>query len=291
VLPNLVVIGARKCGTTSLHRYLSVHPEIWMSTQKELGLFRVNRGDWRSRIDWYKAQFPVPAAVRGESTPGYSAYPLGPDVPARMQETIPTARLIYLVGDPLRRITAQWVHWYAYGYDREPKYLSARNADQPLADILRSWSDPRNAYVAPSRYATQLERYLRHFPQERILLVDQSELKRRRKDTLTNVFRFLGVDPEFESPEFSAELNPGAHKRRQLSSYWRLRRGLLQAGGSRIPASIRQPIGSRLGRVLSRPVARPEIRDQFPAGLVELLHEETDRLRALTGQSFESWSV
>src|SRR4051794_25988719 len=66
VLPNLLVIGAAKCGTTSLHEYLALHPDIAMSAKKELNFF--TRDDWRDAVDWYDAQFPE-APVRGESSP------------------------------------------------------------------------------------------------------------------------------------------------------------------------------------------------------------------------------
>src|SRR5205823_11980303 len=94
-LPNLLIIGAAKAGTTSLHRYLDLHPSIFMSRSKELQLF--NQDDWRERRDWYRAQFPTAAPVRGESSGAYTMHPVLPCVPERIKATIPDARLIYLV--------------------------------------------------------------------------------------------------------------------------------------------------------------------------------------------------
>ena len=139
MLPNLIVIGAAKCGTTSLHEYLDDHPEISMSHEKELHFF-VDRKNWDRGLAWYEAQFDASAPVRGESSPGYSAYPLYRGVAERMARTIPHARLVYLVealGDP----------------------------------HVREW------LVTPSRYWLQLEQYLEHFPAEQILVVDSDELR------------------------------------------------------------------------------------------------------------------
>jgi hypothetical protein len=85
VLPNLIVIGAQKCGTTSLHYYLSLHPEIAMSRTKELHFFSRR---WRRGLRWYERQFRDPAPIRGESSPSYAFYPVWRDVPERMAEVV-----------------------------------------------------------------------------------------------------------------------------------------------------------------------------------------------------------
>src|SRR3712207_3189656 len=87
-LPNLIVIGAMKCGTTSLHRYLDLHPEVAMSTAKELSFFsRPERYDGLG-VDWYKGFFDPTAAIRGESSPEYSHGPPA-GVPARIRTLVP----------------------------------------------------------------------------------------------------------------------------------------------------------------------------------------------------------
>jgi hypothetical protein len=75
MLPNLVVIGGAKCGTTSLHHYLSLHPEIFMSHPKELDFF-IEEANWNKGIRWYESKFKAPGKViRGESSPRYTRYP------------------------------------------------------------------------------------------------------------------------------------------------------------------------------------------------------------------------
>jgi hypothetical protein len=79
-LPNLLIIGARKGGTTSLHNYLSLHPQIFMSRQKELSFFD-DRIRWRLGVDWYKSNFDAAFAINGESSPQYARFPRTTGVP------------------------------------------------------------------------------------------------------------------------------------------------------------------------------------------------------------------
>src|SRR5689334_9595383 len=98
-LPNVIVIGGLKCGTTSLHHYLNLHPEIEMSRPKELNFF-VEELNWDLGPDWYAAHFNASAPVRGETSPHYTARPRYDGVAERMRATLDDARLIYMVRDP-----------------------------------------------------------------------------------------------------------------------------------------------------------------------------------------------
>src|SRR5687767_12965591 len=111
-LPNLVVIGAQKCGTSGLHYYLGLHPEISTSEPKELNFFIAER-NWPRGLDWYRSRFDGAAKVRVDASPNYSAYPQHTGVPERMADVIPSARLLYMVRDPIDRIAAHWVHNYS----------------------------------------------------------------------------------------------------------------------------------------------------------------------------------
>ncbi|MCG8468872.1 MAG: hypothetical protein MJB57_11825 [Gemmatimonadetes bacterium] len=111
-LPNLVVVGAQKCGTSALHYYLDLHPAIAMSRPKELNYFIEDR-NWSRGPEWYVKRFDGRAPVRGETSPNYTAHPTFDGVPERMAASIPDARLIYIVRDPIERIRAHWIHNYA----------------------------------------------------------------------------------------------------------------------------------------------------------------------------------
>jgi Sulfotransferase domain len=283
-----MIIGAMKCGTTSLHSYLDLHPAISMSSPKELRFF--DDPGWRERVDWYASHFDPDVAVTGEATVYYTAHPWIPDVPQRMHELVPEAKLIYLVGDPLKRLIAQWVEWCTIEADQSSEMLG-KWARLPFAEVLADYEDPRHPVVCPSRYATQLEQYLELYPSSQVMVVDQEDLKHRRVETLQAIFRFLQVDDRFDSPEFVAELNTHGEKTRAWSSYSRLRKALLAAGAKRIPAAVRGRIGRGMRSAFSRPLDKPVIDGAVRPGLTEHLRAEADRLRRLTGKDFPHWTV
>jgi hypothetical protein len=272
VLPNLIVIGAGKCGTTSLHRYLDAHPEIEMSRMKEPSFFVAER-NWGRGRSWYEAQWrDARAAVHGEASPQYTKHPVHEGVPERMHALVPDAKLIYLVRDPVERIVSYYVDRRARGRE-----------DRSLAEALER--SPDDGYVAASRYAMQLERYLRLFPQERVLVL---ELSRAR---LGEVFRFLGVDESFETSLFDRVHNASAAKRRVVRGPRWVPRDPLPAPEGRLPWALRERVRRLALRPFTAAVERPAIDDALRARLEDVLAPDARRLRELTGQAFPGWSV
>ncbi len=199
-LPNVIVIGAMKCGTTALHRYLDQHPEICMSRPKELNFFfgpadaaSWHVGNWSRGLAWYRCQFPPDATVRGESSPGYTS-PDHPGVAERMAAVVPAARLVYLVRDPLERAVSQYRHHRADGTER-------RAPEEALLD-------PASQYVSRGRYYQRLRPFLDRFPPERIAVVAHEELLAARRLTLRGLFRFVGVDDGFWSEALTQRWHP-----------------------------------------------------------------------------------
>ena len=128
-LPNLIIIGGLKCGTTSIHHYLGLHPEIQMSKPKELNFF-VGELNWDLGLDWYASRFDNRFKVRGESSPHYTNLPRFEGVAERIREHCPDARLLYMVRDPIKRILSHWVHATGAGYETRragPTPLRARH--------------------------------------------------------------------------------------------------------------------------------------------------------------------
>ena len=269
VLPNLFIVGAAKCGTTSLHYYLDQHPSISMSTVKEPAIFSDRA--WRERIARYERMLDARAPVRGESSTSYTKHPAFPDVPGRIAEAVPEPKLIYVVRDPLSRCISQWVHNVAAGQEL-----------RSLNDALRDFDDPENLYVWCGRYASQIERYLEHFPVSDLLVLDQAKLLDDRLSTLSRVFSFLGVDDRFRSPRFESELNK-SDTRRQLGTVGtRLRRSRAMAVYRRMPLSWRPAI-DRVRRLVLPPIDRPELDDKLRSQLSALYDDELTRLADLTG--------
>jgi hypothetical protein len=279
VLPNLIVIGAARCGTTSLHRYLDLHPDVAMSANKELDFFSVD-ARWERGVSWYERQFLSGTLVRGESSPSYSTYPRTRDVPARMASVVPDARLVYLVRDPIERMLS------LYRFAR----FVLRNETRELTEAVRDFETSR--YVVGSRYALQLEQYLPLYPIERVFVIEQSDLRHRRAETMRLVFEFVGVDMAFEAPQLTREHNPtqGLRANRAGDAAIRLLDRTLgprraAAMRARVPLSVVRPL-------LTAPTPPPvELDPCLRAELEAFLGEDADRLRRLTGRRFEAWSV
>ena len=277
-LPNVVIIGAGKSGTTALHRYLDLHPDVAMSARKELNFF--TRGDWQDRVDWYRAQFDASAPVRGESSPTYTINPIMGPVPERMHALIPDARLLYLVRDPVERLLAHWAEWVHVTHER-------RSLDASLAD----YDSPRNPYTAASRYAHQLEYFDAHYPADRVHVLDQADLRERRAETLAGVFAFLGLAPLADPTGLGEEHNVRDEKVWLNGlGLWLVDRGIarrLRDAGRRLPAPARRIAR----RAVARPVATPELDPVLRGELEAFLREDADRLRARTGLGLAHWSV
>jgi hypothetical protein len=273
-LPNLIVIGAQKCGTSGLHYYLSLHPEVSMSRPKELNFFIAER-NWPRGIDWYTAHFDPSANVRGESSPNYTAYPQHDGVAERMHATVPDARLVYLIRDPLERIAAHWVHNYAKRRER--------------GDLRATLLHSQTSYVARSRYHMQLEQFLRFYDRDRLLVIEQDELRFDREATLRRVFEFIGVDPDFTHPRFREERHQTARKMRSSRLALRLERASRSRGGRRLPAAMWLGLDALLP--LRRPIPRPDVRGALGPEVVAELREDAERLCELVGKRYEHWSI
>ncbi len=218
-LPNLVVIGAMKCGTTSLHHYLDAHPEIAMSRPKELNFFfgpadagaaddpaedaGWAQGNWHRGVGWYAGHFDPAATLRGEASPGYTS-PAYPEVAARMAALIPDARLVYAVRDPVERAVSQYLHHRRDGAE-------TRDPEEALLD-------PGSQYVARGRYFERLAPFLATGVFDgRITVVAQEELADDPRTTLRRLYAELGVDDDHWSPDLEQRRNESAETPPPLS--------------------------------------------------------------------------
>jgi hypothetical protein len=275
-LPNLIVIGGLKCGTTSLHHYLNLHPEVGMSRPKELNFF-VDELNWPLGAGWYAGHFRADAPVRGESSPHYTNRPRFEGVAARMHELVPGARLVYMVRDPIGRMLSHYVHNAGGGYD-----------DRSLEDAL---SDERGAYFERGRYAFQLEPYLEAFGAASIEIVGQEELRRDRAATMRRLFEFLDVDPGFRSEQFDREWETGSAK--SGGSFRLMDRAVripglraLDRNFDRLPESLRWLVERVVHDPDAGPAPKPDLPPELRERLADFFRPDVERLEAIAGRRF-----
>lgn len=275
LLPNLLIIGAPKCGTTSLHHYLNAHPDITMSDVKELDFFVSDR-NWGNGLDWYRSNFTENTPLRGESSTSYTRDRNADQAAQLIREVLGTPKLIYLVRDPVDRIRSDYHQHRAVGVER-------RSLEEALAE-------PGNRYLEASRYGSRIAPYVEQIGREQIFVESQERLLLDRGGALGRIFRFLGVDDDVERPEFERMWERSEGKGWAYGLGWKLRER-----GVRLPATLRWPAQrlqrSRLFGGAATSARPPEISEQARRALATSLEPEIDRLRLLTGAEFGEWSL
>jgi hypothetical protein len=262
----LVVIGAMKCGTSSLHHYLRSHPQISMSRLKELNFF-VEEKNWSRGFDWYRSRFDDDLPVWGESSPNYSKHPLFAGVPERMHAALPDATLVYVMRDPIERIVSHYVHNVSNGRE-------TRELDEALAD------PEDNNYVTTSRYHHQLQRFLKHYDRSRLLLCELGELSRQPLEVVRRICEAVGVEPELDAGALGRVYHRTSRKRRPNA----LARKVEKLPGGWAMRHVLPPL-------FTTPLEKPRLDPELRGRLAEILKPDVDALRDLWGRDLEEWSV
>lgn len=211
VLPDFVIIGAQRGGTTSLYHYLTRHPQVLGAVMdKEVHFFDLRFGEGLGR---YRGAFPTHLAAErvrrrtgarpavGEASPYYLFHPA---VPARIASSLPDVRLVAMLRDPVERAWSHYRHEHDLGH--EPlSFEEALEAEEGrlAGEQQRLLTDPsatsfahqHHSYLARGRYAEQLERWFAAFPRERLLLVRSEDFYAEPAPVFRQVTDHLGVTP------------------------------------------------------------------------------------------------
>jgi len=271
MLPTFIVIGAMKCGTTSLYYVLGAHPEIEMSDRKETDFF-VRENNCENGRDWYERRFPDAGQARGECSPNYTKAHLFSGVARRMHALVPDVRLVYVVRDPIERMISHYVGSRASGRE-----------DRPFAEAV---TPPRNNYVHTSQYFRQLSPYREHFDDEQIRIYALEAFAAEPAAVLRDLHRFIGVDPTVADEQLrQGQFNASHRKRRRGGWYQWLRRVTSQP----LKDSLRPYVPKQW--IPGTPIERPEPSDALRNRLADALRDDVAALRRWTGRSFDSWSV
>lgn len=219
LLPNFIILGAAKAGTTALYHYLKQHPEIGMSRIKETNYLALKghpldfRGpgdaDYIKRFSItteadYHDQFADCADKKavGEASP---LYLYSPKAPGEIRATVPDARLIAILRNPVDRAYSAFLHLVRDGRETTRDFAEAlRLEPERIAD---HWEHIWH-YVAMGRYAEQLDRYFTLFPREQIKVVIYRDFRQNPSGVIRQLFRFLEVDETF-LPDQSTRHNAG----------------------------------------------------------------------------------
>lgn len=276
-LPDFLVIGAMKAGTTSLHHYLQAHPDLFLPRTKELNFFRDEEHFARGER-WYRAQFADarPDQVCGEVSPDYTKHPHHAGAPARIARTCPDVRLVYVLRHPVDRMMSMYLHQVVAGRESRP-------ADVALL------ADPE--YLESSSYAMQLERHLEHVEVDRVLLESAEDLASDRDAVLRRIHAFVGVRPDAglgQVPE--SKWYQGSQRRR---------RGRLAAAAAESPAvrgvfeRLPDPVRAAVRRMGTTPVddGVRTLSDDVRRALEDRLRPDLERLRPYAPSLVDRWGL
>lgn len=185
VLPNAIILGGAKCGTTSLFEYLAQHPEVCVSRCKEVRFFD---RQWEKGPRWYRANFSPSAGehVVLEATPFYL---VRPEVVERMRQTLEQPRFIVMLREPVARAYSHFNHFRLAG-------LETLCLEEALA--LEKDRHSRFGYRNASAYAPHVERWLAAFPRECFLFLKSEDMFAAPRSTFERVAAFLGIAPNAE---------------------------------------------------------------------------------------------
>ena len=242
VLPDFIIIGAAKCGTTSLYNYMIQHPDIYQASRKEIHYFDLHR------TGWYRSNFPTiflknrtkknkKLFVTGEATPNYLFFP---NVPKEVLKECPNAKFIVLLRNPIDRAYSHFQHQgrknLVDSREEERENLSFDEAveerlEGEWGEISKDKAYPteefRNrSYLSRGIYVDQLERWMKYFPKEKFLIIRTEEFNEDSQGVLNRIFNFVGVS-EFKVENLK-KMNAGRYEnmdkstRKYLVDYFKL---------------------------------------------------------------------
>jgi len=196
-LPDFLILGAQKAGTTALYAYLRWHADITGPSFKEVSFFDRHYAQGER---WYRGHMPVRRrTLVGEASPSYLFHPLAPERVARL---LPDARLIALLRNPVERAFSHYQHEVALGRELLSfEEATAREEERMRGELERMLSDSsyfsyawwNYTYLARGRYAEQLERWFASFPPEQLLVLFTEDLAADTAGTYRRVLEFLGA--------------------------------------------------------------------------------------------------
>ncbi len=232
-LPDFLIIGAMKCGTSTLQAQLAAQNQIFMTTPKEPNFFS-DDDTYALGLDWYKGLFKgaEPHQLKGEASTHYTKLPTYPNCIDRMYGVLQSPKFIYMIRDPLARAVSHYIHEWTMG---------------EMSGNIDAAFEKHPELVTYGQYAMQIEPYIKQYGMEQIHLTSLENLKADPQGTLDDIGNFL----ELESPlQWQSEIA------RVNASDERIRRFPLQA------ILFDNPIATKLRRTLIPHAIRDRIKSE-----------------------------
>ena len=290
-LPDFLIIGAAKTGTTSVCNYLRRHPALFFPEDSEPQFFSHDE-NYTKGVDWYASLFDSAAGgqICGEKSTAYTRWPTCPDVPKRIAEVVPDVKLIYMLRHPIDRAYSHYVH----------RVTVELYKGQPIPVSFEQHVKTDTMCVESSEYMKQIEQYLPRFAKDRLLVLFFEDFVAQPKAMLQDVMKFIGVDPAFDvMAEGPIHKKKAARQREQ-----RVRKKLTgpvkaipgaSHVGRLIPrrwkdAAYRLLRATPSGRRTAQQFTPTPMRPETTAVLLDRFREGNDRLAEFVGRDLSHWN-
>jgi len=302
-MPNFLIIGTGRSGSTSVYYWLKQHPEIYMSPVKEPSFFVPKRKMFKKSgantnvrqlvretkrirpkdLEAYSALFNGVTTEKaiGEASPTYL---VTPGAAKRIKEQIPEAKLIAILRNPVERAHAHYLARRTKGFERL-SFKEALKADQ--AGIPYSWGLPRK-YIARGLYCTHLRRYYDLFDKDQIKVYLHEDLKKDPVGFAQDIYKFLGVDDKFIPNVSVMHSRTGLAKNKFLNIFlerWTPFRYILRRVSPHTPEWVMNFVAKARNKNLTKPSIPEEIRKQ----LIEIYREDILKLQELIQRDLSKW--
>jgi len=289
-LPNFFIIGAPKCGTTSLYRYLEQHPQVFFPLNKEPKFF-CDDILYAEGLAVYAQRHYHDArghAAIGDASPHYLYYD---KAARRIRDDLPDTnhRFLVILRDPVARAYSHYWNMVYEGFETLPFEQALAEEPQRIRSQDFATRAVINAhYVSCGLYAQQLQRWLDVFDESRFLILFQDELVNQPQQLMERVFDFLGLSSV--TVDTNTMHNPSGLARSVGLQRW-LRRPsrLRQLVKPFTPYSLRFRVATQLAKLNKQTVSYPPLDEKTAARLRERFAPDIEQLKRITGQDLSSW--
>ncbi|MGF1499202.1 MAG: sulfotransferase domain-containing protein [Elainellaceae cyanobacterium] len=295
-LPDFLVIGAAKAGTTTIFEYLCKHPQVFIPHWKEVSFFALDHLYGRG-LEWYASCFSDagPNQVCGEASTRYSRLEQHPKTLERMVPVLKDPKFIYILRHPVDRAYSFYVYRFK-GAKHKPELA--------VPDTFEETIETVDEFLDSSNYMAQIERYLQYYPRESFLFLLMEDLIRDPAGVMGQIFSFIGVDDQVDV----VGATPIASNKASDYPEWYVQSQLLepikslplvQEVSKAFPKDLRQNLRNSVYKVLKKyryrqwaeeqylpPPMRPETRQM----LLERFEEPNRRLSEFLGRDLSHWS-
>ena len=298
-MPNFIIIGAAKSGTTALYKYLQQHPDIFMSKVKEPRFFAFEgetltfKGpyDHGTRFNTetitdlatYEALFDgvQNETIIGEASPAYLSS--AEKASARIQHHVPQAKLIAILRQPAERAYSGFMHTVRNGWEKNLNF--AQVLEQEEQRIQDHWGALWH-HQTLGFYSEQLTHYYQRFPKDQMRVYLYDDLKNDAPGLMRDIFQFLEVDDSFE-PDMTKKVNMSGITRNQwLRQFLSRPDPIKNALKPLLPKRFRQSLVQKAkDGNLVRPSISPDIRHQ----LTQVYQEDILKLQDLIDRDLSTW--